>query len=117
MGRKVSDMQEDELLKSMDDFGRETAGSLIGVRPPAGRFRVRARNLPGRELRPETALVEGREFDFVPGWPMDEDDPYPGEWAWCPASPDYPEDAPLWIAEGDLEPVKKKTDEDTETVD
>jgi hypothetical protein len=55
-----------------------------------------------RSVRPEAEQLEGKTFTFMFGWGMDEDDPYPGETAWVPRDPDYPNNAPVWIANGDL---------------
>lgn len=67
------------------------------------------------KVRPECWSVEGRVFDFTFGWLMGDDDPYPGEIAWIPPMRKHyegqtenciwPNNAPPWIASGDLEEV------------
>lgn len=35
----------------------------------------------GRQIRPEALAIDGQVLELTPLWLMDEDDPYPGEWA------------------------------------
>jgi hypothetical protein len=65
---------------------------------------VRIRREIGKEVRPEAEQLEGKSYNFRFGWDMDETDPYPGEAAMMPKDPTYPDDAPDWIASGDLIP-------------
>lgn len=60
------------------------------------------------EVRECVKQVDGKSFDFSPGWVMDEEDTsiYIGETAMLPRDPDYPLEAPGWIASGDLVEVK-----------
>lgn len=58
-------------------------------------------------VRPEAETLDGREFEFRPGWTITSERPeYAGEWAmvpvWNSATHPYPDDAPPWIASGDL---------------
>lgn len=67
------------------------------------RFKVKIRRDFSRAIKPEAEQVDGKIFWFVYGWSIDDEDPYPGEVAWCPRDETYPKDAPLWLASGDLE--------------
>lgn len=69
-------------------------------------FVVRIRRGPGRNVKPEAEQLDGKEFIFRHGWIITEEDSslYVGEVAWCPNDFDWPADAPMWIASGDLEP-------------
>lgn len=60
-----------------------------------------------RPVRPEAEQLDGNLYKFTKGWVMDETDPYPGEVAWIPDDPLYPDNAPIWIASGDLEQVSR----------
>ena len=55
-----------------------------------------------RAVRPSIEPLDGKTFLFRLGWLMGEGDPYPGEEAWIPIDPVWPDDAPKWIASGDL---------------
>ena len=57
----------------------------------------------GGEPKASSWCTDGRVFNFMFGWRMDDDDPYPGEIAWIPDDETYPAAGPLWIASGDLE--------------
>lgn len=35
----------------------------------------------GRQAKPEALAIDGQVLELTPLWLMDEDDPYPGEWA------------------------------------
>lgn len=59
----------------------------------------------GREVRPEAEQVDGKVFVFRFGWMQDDGDPYPDEAAMIPNDFDWPADAPMWIASGDLLPL------------
>lgn len=56
----------------------------------------------GRLVRANAEQLDGKIFNFEPGYTMDDEDPYPGECAMIPDDPNYPKDAPWWIASGDL---------------
>ena len=53
-------------------------------------------------MKPEAEKIDGKTYSFTQGWVMDNDDPYPNETAYIPRDPDYPDEAPIWIASGDL---------------
>jgi hypothetical protein len=55
-----------------------------------------------RPIRPNADQIDGKTYNFQIGWDMDEEGPYPAEVAMIARDPSYPEDAPLWIASGDL---------------
>lgn len=62
----------------------------------------------GRKLLPGHKELTGRRIELVALWLMDDDDPYPGEWAL--ASPDsYRVFGRAWIASGDVMPIRKFT--------
>ena len=68
------------------------------------RFTVKIRPVyDGRAIRPNAQQINDKTYNFMLGWVMDDDDPYPGETAWIPRDDTYPKDAPTWIASGDLE--------------
>ena len=64
---------------------------------------VRIRRGGDWHVRPNAEQIDGRTYRFRYGWVMDEDDPYPGEVAFLPDDPAYPDDGPTWVASGDLE--------------
>lgn len=64
---------------------------------------IRIRRGIGKEVKPEAEQLEGQAYTFRFGWLMTDSDPYPGENAWIPMDANWPEDAPVWIAAGDLE--------------
>ncbi len=75
------------------------------------RLRIRIKNRPeykGRKLRPEAAAMDGQEFDVMVFWPMDKDDPYPGEWALGPEHERFPSGM-SWVASGDVEVLEAPT--------
>ncbi len=58
----------------------------------------------GREALAGMLSQTGAQLSVVPLWQMDEDDPYPGEWAL--GAPDYGELlGRSWIASGDVVPL------------
>lgn len=72
------------------------------------RFVVVLRRGAGREVKPEAEALNGREFLFRFGWTIEDDDSrYPSEEAWIAEDPAYPNDAPMWIARGDLREVPR----------
>ena len=73
-------------------------------RPPETVFTVKIRREGMRGVRPEAEQLDGKKFNFFCGWLMDKGDPYPGEEAWMPRDKAYPDNAPPWIASGDLVP-------------
>jgi len=71
------------------------------------RFRIAIRpEFNGRPPRPEALQVDGRVHGFRYGYTMDEGDTYPGERAWVADREGWPDDAPVWIASGDLQPAE-----------
>lgn len=63
----------------------------------------------GGKVKPEAKALDGYTGDFMFCWHMDEDDPYPGEIAFAPVEQrgeGWPNDAPAWIASGDMELIK-----------
>lgn len=74
--------------------------------------RVMLRSRPtykGRAVKPGALALDGQTFDLMVGWLMDEDDPYPGEWALVPRDREtslrlYEADMG-WIASGDVQVV------------
>lgn len=61
----------------------------------------------GRQIRPEALAIDGMEIELMAGWMMENDDPYPGEWALQPAvrlseQADLFQLAVGWIASGDV---------------
>ncbi len=74
------------------------------------RATVRIRRGKGWKVKPGAEQMDGQELIFKPGWTMDADDTsiYVGEWAMLPGRfDDWPEDAPGWIARGDLETLRE----------
>jgi hypothetical protein len=60
----------------------------------------------GLTLKPESEQIDGNVYEFRKGWLIEDDDSrYPGETAYIAHDPSYPDDAPVWIASGDLEEV------------
>ncbi len=57
-----------------------------------------------------TEAIDGKVYNFDLGWVIEESDSslYVGESAMLPRDFDYPDEAPPWIASGDLIPVKEK---------
>ena len=68
-------------------------------------MKVKIRRNIGRGVKVEAESVDGKTYHFRYGWEMNDDDPYPGEVAWIADDSNYPKDAPIWIASGDMEPV------------
>lgn len=58
----------------------------------------------GRPMRPELEQHRGEKVKVFALWPMDESDPYPGEWAISCKHPESGHDifGRLWIASGDV---------------
>ncbi len=65
---------------------------------------VNLRRGDGFDVRPESEQIDGMSAVFRPGWLMDDEDTsiYVGEWAMIPRVDGWPEDAPGWVASGDL---------------
>ncbi len=61
------------------------------------------------KVRPEASQIDGNVYYFSFGWIIEESDSslYVGESAMIPRDPNYPEDAPNWIASGDLMGINK----------
>lgn len=70
-------------------------------------YRVKIRRTLA-QVKPEAEQLDGKMFIFRDGWKIDEGDSslYVGEVALVPNDFEWPEDAPTWIASGDLEEVK-----------
>lgn len=65
--------------------------------------RVRIRRDPKfGPVRPEAEQINGKIYFFKFGW-EDDTGRYSGEEIWVPCDTEYPLDAPLWIAAGDLQ--------------
>lgn len=58
----------------------------------------------GRSMMPEMAQHIGKTVKVVPLWLMDENDPYPGEWALGAADRRSDVFGRGWIASGDMLP-------------
>ncbi len=54
------------------------------------------------EVKPEAEEIDGKTYNFTVGWVMNDEDAYPTETAYIPRDPNYPDEAPIWIASGDL---------------
>jgi hypothetical protein len=56
------------------------------------------------KIKPEALQINGKVFKFIPMHELTEDDTsiYVGETAMMAVDPSYPDDAPSWIASGDL---------------
>ncbi len=68
---------------------------------------VRLRRSDEFKVKPNAEQIDGKKFLFEKFWTIDGDDtnlPIAGEFAMVPCKDQgYPEDAPHWIASGDLE--------------
>jgi len=64
------------------------------------KFRVKIRR-DLAEVRPEAEIIDGKVYNFSEGWIIDSS-LYDGEIAMIPRDLNYPDDAPAWIAAGDL---------------
>lgn len=59
------------------------------------------------DVKPEADQIDGKVYPFNRGWLIDDIPHYISEYAMIPTMGcGYPEDAPIWIASGDLEEVK-----------
>jgi len=67
-------------------------------------FRIQLRRGEGWVVKPEAEQLDGKVHPFRFGWIIssDESSIYAGEGAWIAHPDDWPEDAPAWIASGDL---------------
>ena len=63
---------------------------------------VKIRREYGIKVKPEAEQIDGKTYAFTQGWVMGKDDPYPTETAFIPKDATYPDNAPTWIASGDL---------------
>lgn len=63
---------------------------------------VKIRRELGMEVKPEAEEIDGKTYNFTVGWVMNDEDAYPTETAYTPRDPNYPDEAPIWIASGDL---------------
>lgn len=66
---------------------------------------VRIRRGEGWEVRPEAEALDGQGRLFMASWQMDDNDPYPGEWAMT--IEDGPPTRLLWVASGDLVDIER----------
>ena len=70
------------------------------------KYRVKIRR-ELNDVKPEAEQIDGNVYKFYIGWEIDDIEHYIGEMAMIPTRDcGYPEDAPIWIASGDLEEVK-----------
>jgi len=65
-------------------------------------YTVKLRRDNGWIVKKEAEQLDGLVFGFTKGWLIDDQIIYYGEYAMLPIG-NYPEDAPTWIASGDLE--------------
>lgn len=65
-------------------------------------MKVQFRNID--KIKPEGVQLDGKVFAFKAMYELTQDDTsiYVGETAMMPVDSNYPEDAPTWIASGDL---------------
>lgn len=75
------------------------------------RYRVQIRREIGLQVKLEAEQLDGKVYAFTPTFRLHEDEfdgKYFGEYAMVPADDQgWPEDAPTWIASGDLVEVKE----------
>ena len=59
------------------------------------------------KVKPGTECIDGKVYDFGIGWEIEEDDSslFVGEYAMISRDSNYPEEAPVWVASGDLEEI------------
>jgi len=69
------------------------------------KFRVKLRRSKKFEVKPEAEQLDGNIYEFTKGWEIEDRVLYKGETAWVPKDK-WPDDAPIWIASGDLEEVQ-----------
>jgi hypothetical protein len=68
------------------------------------RATVKIRRDHGISVKPEAEQIDGKTGLFEKLWVFEsDDDRYPGETAYRPLDEQWPADAPIWIASGDLE--------------
>jgi len=73
------------------------------------RMTVKVRRGPFWAVKPESELIDGKTFVFTFCGVAENDSIYEGEKMYMPKfglKQDYPDDAPIWIADGDLEETK-----------
>ena len=77
---------------------------MHGIR---GRYVVRLRKGPRRATFPAAELIDGKVFEFRPGFQITDQlgGYYANEGAMVTCDPDYPDAAPTWLPSGDLHPV------------
>ncbi len=76
-------------------------------------YLVKLRRNLGLKIRPEAEQLDGNVYSFQRGWLIDEGHgKYEGETAMIPIRihDSYPDDAPTWIASGDLILVEEKNE-------
>ncbi len=68
------------------------------------KFKVKIRRISFPDVRPEAEQIDGNVYNFELGWLIGKSDPsiYKNENAMIPRDLNYPNDAPTWIASGDL---------------
>ncbi len=71
------------------------------------KFKVKLRRGAGWDVKPTAEQLDGRVYLFTTGFVIDDSSIYEGEMAFIPADENYPKDAPVWIASGDLQAVKQ----------
>jgi len=72
------------------------------------KFKVEIRRDSFSAVRPEAEQIDGNVYNFELGWLIEKSDSsiYKNENAMIPIDLDYPNNAPSWIASGDLIEVK-----------
>ncbi len=93
-----------EMLSGEGTPEKQPQSGSLGRASGSAFLTVKIRRTIGKEVRPEAEQIDGKTYRFRYGWTMDDGDPYPGEIAALPDDPNYPKDAPPWIAMGDLSP-------------
>lgn len=103
--------QSTDILSGLDEARRYTEGdesAVAAVHKPIHKYKSYTATVKIRKdwpIKPEAAHLEGQRVSVEAGWIMDEDDPYPGEWAMLLGA-GYP--IP-WIASGDLQNITPTT--------
>ncbi len=71
------------------------------------KFKVHIRRGDGWEVKRNAEEIDGQIYEFIHGWLISNEDSkiYAGETAWIPQDHNYPRNAPIWIASGDLESI------------
>lgn len=71
------------------------------------KMKVKIRRQKDWEVKPEAEQIDNQIYYFSRGWLIPDEDSsiYGGETAWIPYDENYPKNAPVWLASGDLENV------------